>query len=254
MNLLDSDNPDAKGKHAVQLEHDHTCFTELIGQKRLVDLFHIGPHYYYVFNCETRKIEMLDDMATQVLGFPIEHLTPKFLIGLMHPEDAPYFLRFETAIIEFYRQLPVDKILKYKASFDIRLRTSSNKYVRILQQLTPIQIGADDLVYRVLGVHTDVSLLKSDGKPILNIFGMDGEPSFFNVSVPRPVPFIKPRLTKRELEVLRLISQGMVTDAIAAQLCISPETVKKHRKNILSKSGSKNTAELIALAVEEGWL
>lgn len=53
------------------------------------------------------------------------------------------------------------------------------------------------------------------------------------------------KLTIREIEILGLIMQGLTNNEIAAKLFISYETVKSHRKNILEKSGAKNTAALI---------
>jgi DNA-binding NarL/FixJ family response regulator len=56
--------------------------------------------------------------------------------------------------------------------------------------------------------------------------------------------------TKRELEVLQLVSQGFSNADIARQLKISPRTVGGHRNNMLSKSGLKNTAALISFALK----
>ncbi len=53
------------------------------------------------------------------------------------------------------------------------------------------------------------------------------------------------KLTIREIEVLGLIMQGLTTQEIAEKLFISYETVRSHRKNILEKSGAKNTAALV---------
>jgi DNA-binding CsgD family transcriptional regulator len=52
-------------------------------------------------------------------------------------------------------------------------------------------------------------------------------------------------LSVREIEVLGLIMQGMTNNEIAEKLFISYETVRSHRKNILRKTGAKNTAALI---------
>lgn len=52
-------------------------------------------------------------------------------------------------------------------------------------------------------------------------------------------------LSIREIEVLSLIMQGLTNNEIAEKLFISYETVKSHRKNILEKTGAKNTAALI---------
>ena len=56
---------------------------------------------------------------------------------------------------------------------------------------------------------------------------------------------IKPKLSVREIEILGMIMQGNTNQEIAAKLFISYETVKSHRKNILEKTGARNTAALI---------
>jgi len=56
--------------------------------------------------------------------------------------------------------------------------------------------------------------------------------------------------TKRELEVLELVSQGYSNAEIADKLDISPRTVGGHRNNMLSKSGLKNTAALVSFALK----
>ncbi len=64
-------------------------------------------------------------------------------------------------------------------------------------------------------------------------------------------PFLrKQMLTKRELEVLHLISQAMSTKEIAQKLFISDQTVSVHRKNIMRKLGVSNTAGLLKAAYE----
>jgi DNA-binding NarL/FixJ family response regulator len=53
------------------------------------------------------------------------------------------------------------------------------------------------------------------------------------------------RLTNREIEVLKLICNGLSSEQIAKELNLSYDTIKWHRSNILSKTGCKNTASLI---------
>lgn len=52
-------------------------------------------------------------------------------------------------------------------------------------------------------------------------------------------------LSSREKEVFELIMIGLTNPQVAEKLCISPETVKSHRRHILKKTGSKNTASLV---------
>jgi DNA-binding NarL/FixJ family response regulator len=56
-------------------------------------------------------------------------------------------------------------------------------------------------------------------------------------------------LSKREKEILLKICEGLSNQEIADTLFISKRTVDKHRANLLSKTGSKNTASLILFAI-----
>lgn len=63
-----------------------------------------------------------------------------------------------------------------------------------------------------------------------------------------------PLITKREIEVLHLVAQGLSTQDIAKQLYISEETVKSHRKNLNHKMDACNGASLVRAAYDVGIL
>lgn len=56
-------------------------------------------------------------------------------------------------------------------------------------------------------------------------------------------------LTKREKEIIRLISDGLTNNEIADKLYLSPRTIETHRKNLLQKLQVKNTAGLVKYAL-----
>ena len=58
------------------------------------------------------------------------------------------------------------------------------------------------------------------------------------------------QLTKREKEVLELICREFTTPEIGEKLFISHRTVEGHRKNLLEKTGAKNTAGLVVFALK----
>ncbi|WP_321345141.1 response regulator transcription factor [uncultured Draconibacterium sp.] len=60
-------------------------------------------------------------------------------------------------------------------------------------------------------------------------------------------------LTEREQEVLYQICIGKSNAEIAELLSISKRTVDKHRENLLQKTHSKNTANLVVFAIKEGY-
>ncbi len=55
-------------------------------------------------------------------------------------------------------------------------------------------------------------------------------------------------LTKREIEILRLVSKGMKNGAIAEKLFISSRTVETHKRHLLIKLHLKSTSQLTCLA------
>lgn len=60
----------------------------------------------------------------------------------------------------------------------------------------------------------------------------------------------QPMLTRREIEVLKLIAEGLTNQEIADKLFVSASTVDSHRKNLISKLLAKNTAALVRTALE----
>ncbi|HET7574678.1 MAG TPA: response regulator transcription factor [Solirubrobacterales bacterium] len=59
-------------------------------------------------------------------------------------------------------------------------------------------------------------------------------------------------LTPRELEVTKLIAEGLTSDEIAETLVIAKATVNRHRDNILEKLGMRNRVELTRYAIKRG--
>jgi DNA-binding NarL/FixJ family response regulator len=59
-------------------------------------------------------------------------------------------------------------------------------------------------------------------------------------------------LTKRELDVLRLIARGLSNEEIAKELIISPLTAKTHVGRILTKLAARDRAQLVVIAYETG--
>jgi DNA-binding NarL/FixJ family response regulator len=57
-------------------------------------------------------------------------------------------------------------------------------------------------------------------------------------------------LTARELEIIKLIADGLTNQEIAAMLFLSTMTVDTHRKNMIAKLQLKNTASLVKYAFE----
>ncbi len=74
---------------------------------------------------------------------------------------------------------------------------------------------------------------------------------FKEISRTDRAPALTPRLTDRELEVLRLVAKGMNNRDAARELFISENTVKNHVRNILEKLQLHSRMEAVMYAVRE---
>lgn len=63
---------------------------------------------------------------------------------------------------------------------------------------------------------------------------------------------INKEITNREIEVIKLLSEGYIVKEIASKLNISPRTVETHKANILEKLGFSRTIDLIKYAIKNG--
>jgi two-component system invasion response regulator UvrY len=60
------------------------------------------------------------------------------------------------------------------------------------------------------------------------------------------------RLSRREFQVMLMISQGLSNAQISDKLCLSPKTISTYRLRLLEKLDAHNEVDLIKIAVEQG--
>ena len=61
-----------------------------------------------------------------------------------------------------------------------------------------------------------------------------------------------PTLSDRELQLIRHLAEGYSSKQVAEFLGITPHTVDTHRRNLIRKTGSRNTMELVVRCVRWG--
>lgn len=222
----------------------------------MLGIFHPGNFYYYIFNVAAAKMEFVSDKIIPVIGIAPEDFSAEYIFETMHPDDRPRFASYERKVTEFFNRLTPEKVLKYKVSYDYRLRCANGSYKWILMQTTTLQTDEQGAVIRVLGVQTDITHLKTDNKSSrLSFLGLDGEPSYYNVAIDSAVLLPgKELFSKREKEVLQLVLSGKSTSEIADMLSLSIHTINSHRKHIFYKSGCSSLAELGSKSVKESWI
>jgi len=73
-------------------------------------------------------------------------------------------------------------------------------------------------------------------------------------SAAAPIPHPTLNLSKREIQVLALVAEGLTNAEIGLKLITSKRTIETHRQNIIAKTQTRNTAALIKLAARQGLL
>ena len=121
-------------------------------------------------------------------------------------------------------------------------------------------------------VMVEILNYKKDGTPFRNavvvapLFDDDGELSYFfgsqvELEEDAQGPSLTRRaratqkvkdLSKRQLEVLRMVASGLRNKQIAWELGLSEKTIKMHRGLAMEKLGVQSSAEMVRLAVEAG--
>ena len=103
--------------------------------------------------------------------------------------------------------------------------------------------GCDSFWYKEMG---DIGLLEICDRTMTGGFVWPDRTPTVQIGLVR-----SDELTARELDVIRALAQGNRYEEIAEQLCVSPNTVKYHVKNILQKTGFRSTIQLVADVVEK---
>lgn len=107
------------------------------------------------------------------------------------------------------------------------------------------EISIDEVAAAIRSVHGGQSLISpSMASKLLSEFA-----TMVKKVDDKPAP--GPRLTERELEVLRLVAKGLNNRDIAKQLFISENTVKNHIRNILEKLQLHSRMEAVVYGVRE---
>lgn len=104
--------------------------------------------------------------------------------------------------------------------------------------------GTEELLHAIEVVAAgDALLAPAVTRRLIEAFAAGPQPAAYN-------PAALAMLTEREREVLALVGSGLSNEEIAERLVISPLTARTHVSRILTKTGSRDRAQLVVLAYE----
>jgi PAS domain S-box-containing protein len=116
-------------------------------------------------------------------------------------------------------------------------------------------------------VHTELKIFKKDESPaIIEVYGaivtIKGKEclmgNILEVKSAKGLELLtgkdidKLKFSPREIEVMQLICQGLSTTEISEKLFLSKHTIDTHRANLIAKTESRNTPDLVMYAIRNG--
>jgi len=216
-----------------------------------------GPFYYYVIDSPTLTLDYISPSVEDIFGIRPDEFTFQTFMEIIHPDDHDFFLKCEDKVADFLtNKIAPDKVVKYKITYSLREKTKSNGYRLFLLQTVTLQTSPEGSLLKVFGLQTDISHITTQNNHKISLIGLLGEPSFLGMDVlsngQDMAEVASPVFTPRELEIMKLVGEGYTTTAIAEMLFVSTETITTHRKNMLSKTGCKNSTQLLAHCIRNG--
>lgn len=215
-------------------------------------IVNLGPFYYYIIDFSDGSISSHSDSFEPILGLDPETAVFSDILEAIHPDDFELVRRLEAACARFlFQNIDAAKLMRYKSSFNFRLRVNSGEYALFNHQALMLSLGPDGGYGRAINIHTRIDHLTETNNQRFSVIGLDGEPSYLNMEMDQP-PERLLQFSNKEIQVIRCLCDGLDSDEIAQKLFVSPHTVKTHRRNIMRKSGCKNVAQLVRMCVMQG--
>lgn len=140
-------------------------------------------------------------------------------------------------------------ILNYKSAFcGVKFTHRLGHTLRTLWRYLPIEVSENTLVKTAIISVDDVShLVKGDAYWGRTTFGDHDNPQYHHIHSIDNIDIFQDIISVREKDVLRLSLQGKESKEIAKELFISPNTVDNHRRNMIKRTGARDTTSLIQI-------
>lgn len=213
------------------------------------------------YACTEQAIAVLSDMHTdtsyiyygkfaETLGLKedskverIYSIWEEKILQLIHPDDLNSKYLQELRFFHFVRQQPKDKQSSFFLMNKLRMKSPAGNYIRVLHRLFYIAMSpSGNNLWLALCLYNPLLFdISAKGIVANAVSGQTIELKDDNdLNI----------LSRRERQVLQLISLGRTSKDIAEELYISINTVNRHRQEILNKLQVRNSIEACKIAKE----
>lgn len=216
------------------------------------------PLVHGILNFATNKYIYLTDNVTHFDGEKEQMMEEglPYILQLFHPDERRVVAEsILPDLIRFLGQSHSEaKLSDARAAFTSRLRLRSGEYRWYLHQMSILKTDTNNAPLLGLKLLMEIGGIKHNHTLDLVLSLKDGQDVYHTVrETSYPIPQSRQgSLSKREMQVLKLIAEGKTSKQIAALLHISEHTVNNHRKNMLRKKEVSSTPELVLGATTDG--
>lgn len=161
--------------------------------------------------------------------------------SLIHPDDVVVLVNLQKRVFDYIYDLPLEERADYKHIFEFRALGADKTYKRVILQYHILEGAASRDYILILGV-IDISPDQNLNDPVK--FRLVNFKTGKIVMIP-VIEETDVALTKREIEILKLVNEGMLSKEISDKLSISIHTVNRHRQNIMEKMNVDNVMEAL---------
>ncbi|MDB5261724.1 MAG: hypothetical protein JWQ14_1005 [Adhaeribacter sp.] len=209
-----------------------------------------------IFDASTTEYLYVSEKLKQLLGYQASAYQQGgfcYTISKMHPEDTQGILEVLHKEIDHIVTLTPAQRLEHRSSYDYRIKKTNGTYIRVLQRNLILNLDEAGNMLHLLQIITDISHLKKDNSKILYIINKpeSGLTYIYNLADQRMLK--DAFLSKREVEILKLLGKGYSSKEVAKELFISIHTVETHRRNMLEKTNIRDTSCLVHFAILAGF-
>jgi len=204
----------------------------------------------YVINYETMAFEYVSENPLFLCGYsPAEVMALGYEFYFKNvPEDDLTLLHvINEAGFDFFKNLPGEEKIQYSITYDFHLLHRDGKKVLINHKLTPLFLTREKKMWKAMCI-VSISHHKTPGNICIHKQGSD---ALWKLDLKDKTwrKSEKPKLTKREIEVLHLHAQGLSIHEIAEKVSVTPDTVKYYRRQIFDRLNVGTIVEALSYAV-----
>ena len=241
-------NVSGSSDDAVRTKEFEKRIADFAGALGLLDK---ASSFFYLFNFVQMRYLYVSESIKDIMGYTARDWIdrgPDWVFTTVYPEDVQRFKDLHKALFQHYYSLPFSERKEHKYVWEVRVVRNDGKIIWLRQEGSFIEIDNDGKPMVTFDILTDTTQYKKDKSMTLTMFkNATSEPFQLYFPLSGSEPF-----TKREVELMKLLSEGLTSKEIGERLFISPHTVDTHRRHMLKKTRRKDSSKLIAYARENG--